>query len=243
VIYCTGDLTLDGANSDQTPDLRGLIVAGGNCVLTNRVHAEIRYDPRLAVEPPPGFGKPGVETGPTEVKAYAVSGGSVMGITSNERWGQYFKPNLPAEATGWKVNSVDIWATREGSDTGNIDVGLYTPDGSNMPDTKVDEVSVPPTGFDWVAAWYNVAFSDHSGLSPNEGLCLTLTTNQPVASVQVWYQSSGVAEPDAAQLRGDATGWTSLESDKSLGYRIHATYTTGNGDIGIAPGSWRYVSN
>ena len=59
IIYCTGNLTICGSNSSaRYPDLRGLVIAGGNCNLVDNIFPTLRYDETFALDPPPGFTAP-----------------------------------------------------------------------------------------------------------------------------------------------------------------------------------------
>lgn len=55
LIYCSGDLTFDGGGDDRLPDLRGMVLVGGNCTLEDEVLPTIKYDETLTTAPPPGF--------------------------------------------------------------------------------------------------------------------------------------------------------------------------------------------
>ena len=234
LIYCTGDLTFKSP-STRVIEYQGLAIAAGNCAVTGALDASLEYDAAFAAAPV--FART-VTTGPTEVRGYNTTGNAQGQIQSDQRWGQYFKPNLPADAISWRVTSVDVRVVREGS-PGNFEVGLYRPDGANMPDVLLEEVSVPGSNLGWNYDWYNVPFTAAAGLSPNQGLCLTLTSSQSVAPAYVRYRDSGVSEPDAGMLTGNAGGWTTYDPGGSLRYRIYAEYTTIDGTIRIVPGSWR----
>lgn len=56
IIYCSGDLTIRGnGSSDEFPDLRGLVLAGGAVRLRDLTLPTIKYDDTFATTPPPGF--------------------------------------------------------------------------------------------------------------------------------------------------------------------------------------------
>jgi hypothetical protein len=233
VIYVTGQLDIQ---NDCVLD--GVVVTGS---INPQANMTLTYDAVFLNNPPPGFRRNvGPTTGPTELRSYFASSGlNQQDIKSDKWWAQYFTPNLPVDAVSWSVSSVDIWVVREGSDSGNLDVGLYTPDGSNMPDVKIDEVPVDPATLPWTFDWTNVPFSGHSGLDPGEGLILTLTSAEAVAPARLQLQAGSVSEPDSALITGDPA-WSTYDTDKALLYKIHGTYVTSTGSVvQISPGSWR----
>jgi hypothetical protein len=200
---------------------------------------DLRISWSPAGNPPPGFGVSQAETGPTEVRSYN-SGSDQDDIVWDQRYGQYFKPNLPANATSWRVDSVEVWI-RKGT-TGDVDFGLHLPDGGHMPDTVVDQTTVSASALPSVFSWHTVAFSGHSALDPDEGLCLTLTSTASSPAATIQFRDTGVFETDSFLLDGDHTGWFGANINGSLRYRIHAIYTTSAGGVHIVPGSWRQVS-
>lgn len=56
VVYCSGNVTLDGGNIGDSFLLQGVLICGGNLVLEKECQASIDLDPVPAGNPPPGFG-------------------------------------------------------------------------------------------------------------------------------------------------------------------------------------------
>lgn len=56
VVYCSGDVVLDGGNNDDNFLLQGVLICDGNLILEKLCHASIDLDPVPMGNPPPGFG-------------------------------------------------------------------------------------------------------------------------------------------------------------------------------------------
>lgn len=177
------------------------------------------------------------EMGPIELRSYTnTSSTSQDEVLPDKSWGQYFKPNLPPEATGWKVTSVEVYSAKR---RGNrlVDIQLYEPLPSNLPSsTLVDSMTMNSDSIGSSFAWNEFAFSGDYALNPTDGLCLTLTTFESNGPIEIEYVSGGVSEAESALLTGDPT-WNSSETDKSLRYRIHGTYTIED-ELELIGGSW-----
>lgn len=55
IIYCTGNLTVDGKNENVTSLVDGLMIAGGNCSVFKTGNLFVTYNTTHALNPPPGF--------------------------------------------------------------------------------------------------------------------------------------------------------------------------------------------
>lgn len=56
IVYCTGNLIIDGKGKSHQPTIQGVVIAGGNCYVKKTVNVSIEYDNIFAANPPPGFG-------------------------------------------------------------------------------------------------------------------------------------------------------------------------------------------
>ena len=100
-----------------------------------------------------GVGRVGNTVQVSSVELTASAGETAQVFNSNETmtnfeyvnavkwWAQYFKPDLPANATAWRVTGVEFTIGKSGGPNGILHVRLYLPDGSNMPATLIDSVS------------------------------------------------------------------------------------------------------
>jgi hypothetical protein len=67
----------------------------------------------------------------------------------------------------------------------------------------------------------------------------TLSTTENQSPIKFDYKGGGVSEPHSGLLKGVHPSWQTFESNKALLYKIHAIYTTSDGEVHIVPGSWR----
>ncbi len=248
VVYCTGNLEIDGSTSaDRSPDLRGVFIADGNCIIRDRMFPTIKHDPIPAMDPPPGFGA--FETMESESAVSMLRSYSGSGLTDelldDKQWAQYFKPNLPAEATGWRITRAEFYCVKE-SNNRNFEVTLYTPDGGNMPSsTVIDSVSANSNDLSSSLSWQGFDFSGTATIPVGDGVCLALTTAVSQAPLKLEYLSGGVSQPDSALITGDPS-WNSFETDQALLCRVYGVYYTESGaskPVVIEPGSWRQIDS
>ena len=151
-------------------------------------------------------------------------------VKASKWWAQYFKPDLPAEATGWKVTNVDLYLASTNQSTDLLQVNLYTPDNNNLPQVLVDRISIPQSDLSWNARWHRIRFSGNTNLDPTKGLCLSLECTSQTAAAWFAYDNQRNSNPDSALIRGNqASGWTSYHPRKALCYRVMGTYTVPSG--------------
>lgn len=237
IFYCSGGLTFDGKNNDNTPDIDGMVIAGGTCTLEKNVHPNITYNPAFLSAP--GFGTVAT-TGPTELRSYTGAGGTNDVILNTKRWAQYFKPTLPTGALTWRITSVELQLQTE--TPGDVRIAIATADGSSMPDTIIEEQVVNSSSMPSVMNWHTINFTDNSNLNPNAGFCITATTSLSTAPARIAFQPSGMSASNSAMVTGDGTGWTTVATDAALKYRVHGVYTTTTGKVCIKPDSWRQTA-
>ena len=178
------------------------------------------------------------ETGPQELRSYdSVTSISEETVTTTKFWAQYFKPTLPAEATGWKVTSVEIRCRQDGLAVSHIFARLYEPLGDQMPsatmlDTKFAGEWELPTS----VGWHTFTFTGDYSHDPTEGMCLAFESTFGFVAMAFEYQSSGVTEADSGFIDGTPT-WQSIVTDKAFLYKIHGIYTTET-PTEIVTGTW-----
>lgn len=243
--------------------------AGGTSVfmVTDPLDGDLKNDPSqpVLVE---GFGRsgdssarirvelsqrtdPATTMGPIVVRAYTTSNGSSsqFDVTPTQSIGQYFVPQLPAEAVSWTVSGVDLFLERKNPVEGLLTVSLCSADATRKPaatlqTAAVAESTMPQEGqADWIA----VSFPTPVTLLPGEGVCITLSRPTAGAAVAVvHYDGAGVSEPDSFMLTGANGAWPASEADKSLLFRVRGAYSTAataTGEFEVLPGSWQEVSN
>ncbi|MCG8448025.1 MAG: hypothetical protein MI725_00405 [Pirellulales bacterium] len=227
---------LDNADSDLADDdaevveIQGIGSYGGATFLYSTTYA-----PSVTTEN---------QVGPLEIHSHVMDSGnssSVDTINRHKWYGQYFVPGLPAEAIEWRVTEVDIYVRQSGPADTDLHVKLYQSSGglpgSFLKSTSVAEGQLPSGSFDW----YTVSLANSDGLSPGQGVCLTLEgTSNSKNAAEVQYQNGGVAVANSHLLQGgQGSPWSSGDTDKALFYRIRGVYTTPTGGHTITPGSWR----
>lgn len=248
LFYCTGNLEIAGSTlQDRAPDLRGVFIADGNCVVSDRMFPTIKHDPLPANDPPPGFGSPPdseSESAVSLLKGYSGSGSNDH-LVNDEWWAQYFVPTLPVDATGWRVTRAEFYCRRGGLN-GDLNVVLYAPDGTNMPSTTViDSLAVSSNAFSSSTSWQGVDFTGTAKISAGDGACLALTTTETNWPLEIYYLNGGVSDANSALITGNPT-WNTFETDKALLCRVYGVYYTASGEIKpvvIEPGSWRQVES
>ena len=162
-------------------------------------------------------------------------------VKANKWFAQFFKPNLPLGALGWRVTSVMLYAARGDTST-STKVQLFKPDTHGMPSVNLyDEVVVSGDMLSTDRRWRVFSFSNHADLSPNEGLCLALTTTDAGNGIDFEYADLLMPDPDGAFIRG-YPGWITYETSKSFRYKVYGICMMDTGRIGpvaIVGGSWR----
>jgi hypothetical protein len=148
-------------------------------------------------------------------------------VIDAQHWiGQYFRPSLPADATGWRVTRVQFHGRIEGLANANTLLQLRPANTDREPTDKVlEEVVLPESMLGDIAKWQDVEFSDVSGLPPGAGLCLVLKYGggTGTSSAAVGYEASAGS---ARLTTGDAGANWNYDSDKSMYYCAYGTYAT-----------------
>jgi hypothetical protein len=158
-------------------------------------------------------------------------------IASNDWWGQYFEPSLPANANGWRITGVEIRARR--INTRDFRVRLYQASGGNEPaGTIIESFTRSSTGISNSSfAWVSIPFAGSTRLEAGQGVSMMVETDAGLVPIEVSHNNSSGSGSDAALLRGDSGGLDSIDPNRSLQYRIHGTYTTSD-DIQPIAGTW-----
>ncbi len=148
----------------------------------------------------------------------------------SDRWrGQYFLPSLPADAVSWKVTRVRFYAAVKGYATGQCKVRLQLPTAGEVPSAVVleEKTLLESTLNPYYFTLQEFDFSNVTGLSPAQGLCLVLKWISGNEACQILIRESGVPAASAGFMRSDNQGvaWTEY-SDQSLLFWVYGTVTT-----------------
>jgi prepilin-type N-terminal cleavage/methylation domain-containing protein len=144
-------------------------------------------------------------------------------------YGQYFRPTLPADAVSWKVTRIEFFAKVDGQPTGDWRVQLQSPTAGNLPSGNVLEQKrfLEETVNENMYLRQQFTFSDMSGLSPQQGLCLVLKPISGSYPGLLWGQNGGVSTPNSYLVRSYDSGssW-SARTNESLLFSVYGTVTT-----------------
>ncbi|HUU84480.1 MAG TPA: hypothetical protein VM243_13350 [Phycisphaerae bacterium] len=184
---------------------------------------ELSYDIKEGTEEAPGPDQEGAEERLIYYdSSYILSDARVH---DNQWWAQYFKPDLPAEAVGWKVTRVFFQAKRDHSDDTTTTIQLRLAKADMTPsDTVIDQTTMDQLALLDQYEWVEKSFANATNVSPDEGLCLAFITYD-ANSARLRYRSGGVYRSDMALAEGDP-GWTAIYTDKALLFYVYGTVTT-----------------
>jgi type II secretory pathway pseudopilin PulG len=147
----------------------------------------------------------------------------------NYKWyGQYFLPSLPQDAVSWKVTRVEFFAKVDYSPISECRVQLQLPTGDNLPSGIVleDRRFLEEILNENTYLRQRFTFSDVSGLSTQQGLCLVLKSLGSYPGL-LWGQDGGVSTPNSYLVRSSDSGasW-SAHTSESLLFSVYGTVTT-----------------
>jgi len=150
-------------------------------------------------------------------------------IKRSEWYSEYFRPALPANTVSWKVTRVKFYGkTFLGAD-GQITVQLQKPTVGHLPSGLVlEERTLSASSLSWL--WYvlkEVTYTQVSGLSPQEGLCLVLRwLSGDDGACKFLGQDQGVTAPNLVlyESPNKAVSWPVL-SGQSLIFMVYGTVT------------------
>jgi len=144
-------------------------------------------------------------------------------------YGQYFHPSLPGDAVSWKVTRIEFFVKVDGQPTGDWRVQLQLPTAGDLPSGDVLEQKrfLEETVNESMYLKQQFTFSDMSGLSPQQGLCLVLKPVSGSYPGLLWGQDGGVSTPNSYLVRSYDSGssW-SARTDESLLFSVYGTVTT-----------------
>jgi len=169
----------------------------------------------------------------------------------DQTWvGQYFEPVLPEGTTSWRVTRVMFRARADGLSLGAVKIQLREATAEGLPtSTVLEQVIISEwdfgTSYD---PWYEVAFSQVSGLAPGQGLCLVFEfATDPYWEeycCKIEYHKDGGATPPNTHMAVTLNGGTSWMSDSGFSLRFYAygTVTGSDGGGGVGWVSCLHVS-
>ncbi|MFC1635706.1 prepilin-type N-terminal cleavage/methylation domain-containing protein [Planctomycetota bacterium] len=149
-------------------------------------------------------------------------------IADNEWYAEHFLPSLPADTLSWKVTRVQFKAMAAGAVEGETWVQLQLPSAGNAPSGIVlEQKTLMESTLLETYLTQEFSFSNVSGLSPDQGLCLTFRWKAIGDSCKLHGQDKNVLTSGMQLLKSGNQGasWEIL-SQESLIYSIYGTVTT-----------------
>lgn len=183
---------------------------------------DLDYEIAAETETYPG---PLVESAETLLAARENATSSASFTLTSTNWiGQYFTATLPADASAWKVTRAQVRAHDERSADGETAVQLRLPASGNLPSSTVLSSAVmKENDLDSSYKWFELSFSDASGLDPEVGLCLTLIAHKVDDEIAIIEYDSGGGADRLVTTSGEP-GWQ-LDVTQAMLHRVYGTYS------------------
>ncbi|MHC4521242.1 MAG: type II secretion system protein, partial [Planctomycetota bacterium] len=148
-------------------------------------------------------------------------------IKDGERYAQYFFPSLPGDAISWRVTRVRFHAKVDGANDGECRVELQLPTAGGVPGAIVLEAKplLEASLLDTYTQ-QELSFTNVSGLSPQQGLCLVFRWIANGTACKLHGQDRNVTTPNSylAKSADAQASWSKL-TDRSLFYQVYGTVT------------------
>lgn len=156
---------------------------------------------------------------------------------SADTWSaQFFQPQLPAEAVGWRVEYVEVFCQRDK----NVDfsINLYTAGTDSKPETLLGGIVVPGNFVAPGMDWYRFDFPPQPTLLATQNMCIGFESTDSQSSLNFLVDSGILTSSNSYMVLGSlSSGWTTVRTDRSLWYKVYGEYDTVH--LEIRPGSWR----
>lgn len=217
--------TIDYAWSGQAgaPLLRQINKTAATAMVNNVQEFSLVYDNRRKQLP-----QTNSESAETLLTSYESSNNLNAATVDSGHWyGQYFQPTLPANSLSWKVTRVKFMARLNGNATGQTLVQIRTASGGKPTSTILDQATMLESSLSSAYAWQQFSFTNVSGIAPNAGLCLVMTTSDSDPSCDLRYQNSNATGSNMwfVQSGGSGSSW-SIQSDADMLIYVYGTVTT-----------------
>lgn len=182
------------------------------------------------------------EVGPLEFKSY--TGLLLVGeatVSSSNWYAEYFQPTLPEEAHSWRVSQVELMCQQAStSSSNNVTIGLRIPEANQTPsNTVVESVTLTANSLPTSYAWFPVACTSNSGLDPEVGVCLTLTSTT-TGALKFKYDTLSIAESGTSMCTGTPTNWGTPTGLQTFLYKVQGYYTVC--EMKVVERTWKRTS-
>jgi len=187
---------------------------------------DLQYDTIDTTEMIAGEG----ESSPTTLTYHSATfGHTSVTVTANDWPGQYFEPNLPGDATGWRVTGVSFWAKAELPWEGDVAVQLRPASAASLPtDDVLAETALSAFALNLLFHQWTYVDLDAPRLAAGEGACLVfkhLSGANP-CSVLLDGSPSGFVSDMSFLMSIDAGQSWGATQVMSLEFTVYGTYTT-----------------
>jgi hypothetical protein len=156
-------------------------------------------------------------------------------VRSTRWWGQYFKPQLPATANGWRITQVDLRIRRIDSNR-SFRVRLYAAGSNFLPNgTVIESVDISSNSVSGTLQWFSVPLAGTTSMNNGDAVILAIETVSSGTPVRITH-AGGVSGGNSGLMRGDPD-WQTFDTSRALQYRVLGSYTS-NGEVTAVAGSW-----
>ncbi len=166
------------------------------------------------------------ESGEIELDSFYSGGGLDDASVGHDSWpAQYFKPDLSADATKWRVTRIFFGLASRGSDDGECRIQLQRATGQGKPTGDViAEHYLLEEELDDSFNYYEAVFADAPLMPAAQGLCVVFAHVSDAHSARVVHAYSGSVDTPGFLLRSDDRGSTwDARSDRSMIYFAYGT--------------------
>lgn len=149
-------------------------------------------------------------------------------IKESEWYAEYFRPTLPGNTVSWKVTRVRFYAQQAGALLGQTRAQLQLPTSGGKPSgVVVDESVFYENLLPLLYLVQEVSYTQASGLSPQQGLCLVFRWQADAEACNLRGQNKNVSAGNIALLKSTDKGvsWAA-QAAQSLLFSVYGTVTT-----------------
>lgn len=143
-----------------------------------------------------------------------------VSVKSDTNPGEYFVPSLPNGTISWRVSRVLVSARTGGPAQGSCYVQLRTATPAGSPTNRIlDQAVLNESTLGSSFSWVTLPFSNHSGLNPNNGLCVVLDWVNDAEAAQLQKNTLSLLSSSQYFKSNTAGGpWTMSTLDSLLMY-------------------------
>jgi len=152
-----------------------------------------------------------------------------IAISNGDNFAQYFKPTLPAEATGYRITEIRVRAASTGATDGITTVKLMkATSGKSLTSEVLATQTLAESSLSTTYLWQPIQFPNAPIVAPGQSLGVVFEfTSGSDASALIEIQRSGVVSADLGLIRINILSiLTGLLGGQSLLFYSYGTYTS-----------------